>query len=55
MSEEKLHAADIEPMRPNYHVLIVNGKQVGRFDDLQKALAARQMFLQPKIEEGQER
>ena len=55
MSEQyKIQSADIEP-NGGYHYLIINGQQAARFDSIQKALAAREVTLQPNEMEGPER
>jgi hypothetical protein len=51
---EKMHSADIEP-KHGYHYLIINGQEAARFDSLQKALAAREVTLQPNVMEESER
>jgi len=51
MNNEKIHSADIEP-NSGYHYLIINGQQAARFDCIQKALAAREVTLQPNEMEG---
>ena len=48
MDKEKIHSGDIEP-RSGYHYLIVNGQAADRFDSIQKALAARDVFLEAVI------
>ena len=52
--KNKIHSADIEP-KGRYHYLIVNGAEAARFDALQKALAGRELMLQPNEMEGPER
>ena len=55
MSEQyKIHSADIEPNH-GYHYLVINGQQAARFDSIQKALAAREVTLQPNEMEEAER
>lgn len=54
MSEQQIHSADIQPEN-GFHYLLVNGVEAGRFDSMQKALAAREVVLQPKEMEGPER
>jgi hypothetical protein len=51
MSDKKVYSADIEP-HGGYHYLIVNGQQAARFDSIRKALAAREVTLQPNEMEG---
>jgi hypothetical protein len=48
--KNKVHSADIEP-RGGYHYLLINGAEAGRFDSMQKALAAREVFLQAELEQ----
>jgi len=49
----KIHSADIEPKNGS-HYLLVNGVEAARFDSIQKALAAREVTLQPsEMEEPQ--
>ena len=50
----KIHSADIEP-KNGFHYLLINGVEAGRFDCMQKALAAREVVLQPQEMEGPER
>jgi hypothetical protein len=52
--KNKIHSADIEPA-DGYHYLIINGHQAARFDSMHKALAARELMLQPNEKEGPER
>jgi hypothetical protein len=52
--KNKIHSADIEPKR-GYHYLIVNGQEGARFDCLERALAVREVMLQPNEMEGPER
>jgi hypothetical protein len=52
--KNKIHSADIEP-KGGYHYLIVDGAEAARFDSLQKALAGRELMLQPNEMEGPER
>ena len=50
MDREKILSADIEP-RHGYHYLLINGLDAARFDSIQKALAAREVFLQVQVEQ----
>jgi hypothetical protein len=45
-----IHSADIEPAgnRVDY-VLVINGLPAARFDDLQKAIAARQLTIEQAL------
>ena len=43
-AKNKIHSCDIQP-KGGFHYLLINGAQAGRFDSLQKALAAREVFL----------
>jgi hypothetical protein len=54
MSDQKIHSADIEPKR-GFHYLLINGVEAGRFDSIQKALAAREVTLTPNEKEEPER
>ena len=54
MNDQKFRSADIEP-KNGFHYLLINGLEAGRFDSIQKALAAREVILQPNEMEGQER
>ena len=54
MDKEKIHSADVEP-RHGYHYLLINGLEAGRFDLVEKALAAREVALQPNELEEPER
>jgi len=47
MDKEKIRSADIEP-RAGYHYLLIDGVEAGRFESIQKALAAREVCLQHK-------
>jgi hypothetical protein len=47
--KNKIRCVDIEPKR-GYHYLIVNGQEGARFDCLKRALAAREVMLQPNEE-----
>jgi hypothetical protein len=42
--KNKIHSCDMEP-KNGFHYLLINGVQAARFDSLQKALAAREVFL----------
>jgi len=50
MDKEKIRSADIEP-RAGYHYLLIDGVEAGRFDSIQKALAAREVCLQAQVEQ----
>ena len=49
----KLHSADLEPAGDRAdHVLVINGLPAARFDDLKKAIAARQLVVEQAINTG---
>jgi hypothetical protein len=51
---EKIHSVDIEPDRGS-HYLVINGVKAARFNELQKAMAARQMWIEDMAREAEQK
>jgi hypothetical protein len=49
---DRIHSADIEPAGDRVsHTLIINGLPAARFDELKKAIAARQLVIEEALEQ----
>jgi hypothetical protein len=49
---DRIHSADLEPAGDRVsHTLIINGLPAARFDELKKAIAARQLTIEQSLEQ----